>query len=121
MSRTVRIAAIVIGTLLGLWFLLAGSQKFLSASAFEQMFEQVGLPLALVPVIGVVEIVAAILVLVPRTSLYGAGLIVMVMLGALGSHLAAGAGAPTAAIVALLMAGSLVALRLRSRGEEATA
>lgn len=85
------------------------------------MFEQIGLPVALVPVIGVAEIAAAILVLIPRTSLYGASLIVVVMLGAAGSHLASGAGSPIAAILALAMAGSLVALRLRSRGKELAA
>ena len=117
MSRTARIVAVVIGTLLGLWFLLAGSQKFLSAETFQHMFEQFGLPVALVPVIGVAEIVAAILVLIPKTSLYGASLIVLVMIGALGSHLTSGVGSPIAPILALAMAGSLVLLRLRARGE----
>lgn len=115
MNRKTRVVAIVIGTLLGLWFVLAGSQKFLSAGMFENMFEQLGLPLVLVPVVGVVEIVAAVLVLLPKTSLYGSSLIVIVMLGAAGSHLASGLGPPAAAIVALAMAATVVFLRLSER------
>ena len=105
MSRTTRIGTVALGTLLGLWFVLAGVQKFLTSGMFESMFGELGLPLALVPVIGVVEIVAAALVLLPRTSLYGAALIALVMLGAIGSHLASGIRPPVAAIVALVMAG----------------
>ena len=53
MNRPLSITTIVLGTLLGVWFLLAGSQKFLSAPMFEAMFESLGLPMAVVPVIGV--------------------------------------------------------------------
>jgi len=117
MNRPLRITTVVLGTLLGVWFLLAGSQKFLSAPMFEAMFEGLSLPLALVPVIGVVEIGAALLALWPRTSLYGSSLIVLVMLGAVGSHLAAGQGPPGAALVALVMAGSVMLVRLRERAD----
>jgi len=115
MNRPLRITTVVLGTLLGVWFLLAGSQKFLSAPMFEAMFERLGLPLGLVPAIGVTEIVAALLVLVPRFSLYGSSLIVLVMLGAAGSHLATGTAPPGAAIVALVMAGTVVLLRIQER------
>ena len=116
MNRPLRITIIVLGTFLGVWFLLAGSQKFLSAPMFEAMFERLGLPLALVPVVGVAEIAAALLVLWPRTSLYGSSVIVVVMLGAVGSHLASGEAFPVPALVALAMAGSVMFLRLRERG-----
>ena len=115
MSRAQRISTIVLGTLLGLWFLLAGAQKFLAAEIFRSMFEQLGLPLALVPVIGILEIIAGLLALVPKTSLYGAGCVVVVMLGAVGSHLVAGLGPPVPALVALALAGTLAILRIRAR------
>ena len=118
MSRARRITTVVLGTLLGLWFLLAGAQKFMAAEVFRDMFEQLGLPLALVPVVGVLEIIAGLLALVPKTSLYGAGVVVVVMLGAIGSHLVAGLDFPVPALVALVMAGSVAALRLKAvRGE----
>ena len=37
--------------------------------------------------IGIAELVASILILFPRTSLYGAFLALVIMLGAIGSHL----------------------------------
>ncbi len=114
MSRGLRIAATVVGTLLGLWFLLAGSQKFLSRAAFEDMFNDFGLPLWSVPVIGILELLGAVLVFIPRTAMYGAGVIVTVMLGATSCHLLTGAGSPVGAIVALLMAAFVAGVRARA-------
>ena len=113
MSRGPRIAVTVVGTLLGLWFLLAGSQKFLSRAAFESMFADFGLPLWSVPVIGVLELAGAVLVFIPRTAMYGAALIAAVMVGATSCHLLTGAGSPAGAIVALLMATFVGGLRFR--------
>jgi uncharacterized membrane protein YphA (DoxX/SURF4 family) len=36
---------------------------------------------------GIVELISAILILIPRYSLYGAFLAILIMLGAIGSHL----------------------------------
>ncbi|MFK7961174.1 MAG: DoxX family membrane protein [Phycisphaerales bacterium] len=38
--------------------------------------------------IGIIELIAAVLILVPKTALIGAGAAILVMLGALGSHVA---------------------------------
>lgn len=115
MSRGMRIAVIVLSSLLGLWFLLAGAQKFLAREVFVEMFAGLGLPASIVPVIGVLEVVAALLVLVPRTSLYGAALIVAIMVGALFSHLTSGVGSPVAAILALVLASTVAAARIYQR------
>ena len=125
MHRGLKIVAVVVGTLLGLWFLLAGSQKFLARAAFETMFSDFGLPLGLVPVIGVLELLGGVLALIPRTALYGAALIVVVMIGAAGSHLISGVGSPAGALVALAMAAfvggvRLVAARAARRGSAAS-
>ncbi len=113
MSRGLKIAVTVVGTLLGLWFLLAGSQKFLARTAFEGMFADFGLPLWAVPVIGVFELTGAVLVFIPRTAMYGAGVIATVMLGATVCHLLTGAGSPVGAIVALVMAAFVAGVRVR--------
>jgi len=110
-----KIATIAVRTLLGLWFLLAGAQKFLARPAFEEMFADFGLPLWAVPVIGVIEVAAALLVLVPRTAIYGAGTIAAVMVGAAACHLISGVGSPVASLVAIVMAVFVGAMRLRSQ------
>ena len=80
MRRGLRIAVIIVGTLLGIWFMLAGSMKFLARPAFDEMFTRLGLPLAMVPLTGVLEVIGAILLFIPRTAIYGAGLIAVVMI-----------------------------------------
>ena len=114
MTRGLKIGETIVGTLLGVYMLLAGAQKFLARAAFEQVFEDFGLPVWSVPLVGVAEIVGAVLVLIPRTALYGAGLIGAVMLGAVGSHLLSGVGTAVPAFVALLMAVAVAAIRLRA-------
>lgn len=118
MSRGLRIAVVAVGTLLGVWFLLAGMQKFLARAAFEQMFGDFGLPLAAVPVIGVVELAGAVLVLIPRSAMIGAALIAAVMVGAAACHLLTGVGSPAGSLVALSMAGFVLATRLRATRAE---
>ena len=114
MNRPLRITTIVLGTVLGLWFLLAGSQKFFAAPMFQAMFGHLGLPLVMVPLVGVAEVVGGLLALWPRTSLYGATLIGVIMLGAVGSHLIAGGMPPGAALLALLLSAGLAVLRRRA-------
>lgn len=74
-----------------------------AGAAFESMFADFGLPLWSVPVIGVLELLGAVLVLIPRTAMYGAVLIAAIMVGAASCHLLTGAGSPIGAIVAFLM------------------
>ncbi len=115
MGRGLKIAVTIVGTLLGLWFLLAGSQKFLARTAFEQMFADFSLPLWAVPVIGVFELLGAVLVFVPRTAMYGAAVIATVMVGAAACHLLTGVGSPAGALVALLMAAFVGGARFQAR------
>lgn len=115
MNRGLKIAGVVVGTLLGLWFLLAGSQKFLARGAFEEMFAGFGLPLWMVPLIGVLEIAGALMVVIPRSAKYGAALIGVVMVGAAACHLATGVGSPVAAIVAILMSAFVGGVRFREQ------
>jgi len=85
----------VLGTL-ALWgltlllvaiFLNAGVAKLSGGSGWARAFRLWGFPEWFRTFIGVVEICAAALILVPRTAVYGCVLIVLVMLGAMGTHL----------------------------------
>lgn len=113
MNRGMRITATVVGTVLGLWFLLTGSQKFLAVEVFQKMFADFGLPLWMVPLIGILELIGAAAALVPRTARFGAALIAAVMIGAVSCHLVTGVGTPVAAFVALVLAGFVGWVRFR--------
>jgi uncharacterized membrane protein YphA (DoxX/SURF4 family) len=61
--------------------------KFSGAPESVYIFSQVGMePYGRIAT-GMAELVAAILILIPRTSLYGALLALILMVGAIGSHL----------------------------------
>jgi uncharacterized membrane protein YphA (DoxX/SURF4 family) len=61
--------------------------KFTGAEESVYIFSQVGMEPHGRYATGVAELIAAVLILVPRTSLYGAFLATVLMLGAIGSHL----------------------------------
>lgn len=113
MNRGMRVTATVVGSVLGLWFLLAGSQKFLAREVFEAMFADFGLPLWMVPVIGMLELTGAAAVLIPRTARFGATLIAAVMVGAVTCHTVTAVGSPVAAFIALVLAGFVGFVRYR--------
>jgi uncharacterized membrane protein YphA (DoxX/SURF4 family) len=61
--------------------------KFSAAPESVYIFSTVGMePYGRIAT-GVVELVSAILILIPRYSLYGAFVAIIIMLGAIGSHL----------------------------------
>jgi len=64
-------------------FIFAGVNKF---AAPAMLAEGLGVPTALVYLIGVTELAAAALLLIPKLAVLGAGLGVLIMIGALGSH-----------------------------------
>jgi uncharacterized membrane protein YphA (DoxX/SURF4 family) len=61
--------------------------KFSAAPESVYIFSTVGMePYGRIGT-GIVELISAILILIPRYSLYGAFLAILIMLGAIGSHL----------------------------------
>ena len=76
--------------LLLLMFAKAGFDKFSDTSGWARAFNTWGFPVWFRILVGVAEVAAAALIALPRTSPYGALLIVAVMLGAMGTHLIAG-------------------------------
>ena len=67
-------------------FLKAGAQKFVDSSGWSRAFRFWGFPLWFRILIGVVEVTAALLLLYPRTASLGAVMIMVVMLGAMATH-----------------------------------
>lgn len=71
----------------GVMFVMASIPKLTMQDAPQAMFAEIGgKPMMLLT--GVLELVAAVLILVPRTKVYGAALALGVMGGAIVSHIA---------------------------------
>ena len=81
-----RIAKEIVAWLLALWlgyvFFRAGIDKFDDGSGWSRAFRGWGFAVWFRVLIGVLEVIGALLVLVPRTAVYGAITIGVVMIGA---------------------------------------
>ncbi len=73
--------------ILGLLFLAAGAGKFLAAETWIQKFTTWGFFNNFYLLIGVVELLGAILLFLPKLSKYAAMLLVVVMTGAVITHI----------------------------------
>ena len=73
----------------GLMFLGAGAAKLAGVQALVVEFDQVGLGQWFRYAAGLIEVIGAVLLLVPRTAIYGASLLFVVCLGALVAQLMA--------------------------------
>ena len=73
--------------LMALLFIMQGIMKLAPNSPWSEMFVDWGYPSGSHVVIGVIELVAAIALLVPRAAAYAAVTLALVMLGAAGTHL----------------------------------
>ena len=88
MKRILKEIAIWFPTiLLVLMFLIAGIRKFPEGGGWASAFRHFGYPLWFRYFIGVIEIASALLLLVPRSAAYGAALVIVTMLGAIGTVL----------------------------------
>jgi putative oxidoreductase len=81
-----QIAVWVLSGILAFMFLFAGGFKLSGAQTAIENFARWGYPDWFRVVTGVIEVTAAVLVLIPRTSFYGASLIVPTMVGAVLTH-----------------------------------
>ena len=82
----------ILSVLLALAFLLAGLPKVLGLAAWIHKFSSWGYPKSLLLLIGTLEVLGAILLLIPRFAGYAVGSLIIVMLGAAYTHLANGEG-----------------------------
>ena len=101
----------VVAVLVALAFLGSGITKLTSQPMMVANFAAWGFPSWFLYVTGAIEVVSAILLLIPRAALIGTGLLICTMIGALLTHLthgqAAMIGAPLVLLLLLLLFGWL--------------
>jgi putative oxidoreductase len=85
-GRSSRITIWVLSILLAFLFLMAGVPKLLGAQAHVQHFAKWGYPDWFRLVVGTVEVVSAIVLLIPRFAYLGAAGIGVIMAGATYTH-----------------------------------
>jgi uncharacterized membrane protein YphA (DoxX/SURF4 family) len=90
--------------LLALAFLAAGGQKLLSTEPMVAMFAEIGLGQGFRWITGLLEVLAATLLLIPGLAFWGAALVACIMVGAVVTHLAVIGGSAVPALVLLAIA-----------------
>ena len=77
----------ILKIILGLLFLAAGAGKFLADHIWIEKFSDWGFPDKFYIFIGLIEILAAILLFIPKLSKYAAIVLIIIMIGAVGTHI----------------------------------
>ena len=95
-------------------FFMAGIPKLMGDEQFVQVFETIGLGQWVRHLTGSIEVLSAILLLIPTTAGVGALLLVPTMIGAICTHLFILSGSP-AIPIGLLIAMAIVAWARRER------
>ena len=103
-SKALNITFWILQGLLAATFLVAGTTKLASPQMQVAFFEKIGLGQWFRYFTGGLEVIGAILVLVPRTAGVAAILLGMTMVGAVDTQLLITGGSPVASIVLLVMA-----------------
>jgi putative oxidoreductase len=112
-SKALNLTIWGIQILTALAFLAAGGSKLSSAPAMVDMFEKIGLGQWFRYLTGSLEVVGALLLLLPRTASIGGWLLAALMIGAIGTHLLIIGGSPIPAFVLLVLAITVGWNRLR--------
>ena len=102
-SKGLNIALWILQALAAAAFLMAGATKLAGAEMHVAMFEKIGLGQWFRYFTGGLEVICAILLLLPRTAGIGAALLATTMVGAVATHLFLLGGSPAPAIVLLLI------------------
>lgn len=97
--------------LLALAFFTAGVQKLLGVQAMVDIFAQIGIGQWFRWVTGLLEVTAAVLLLVPSIAVFGAILVLCIMAGAVFTHLALIGGSAVPALVLFCLAAAVAWLR----------
>jgi DoxX-like family len=88
-NKAMRIASWVISGFVGFSLTASAIFKFISPPELVENMTKVGFPVAKLPVIGVIELAAVVLYLVPKTALLGLLLITAYLGGATAVHVRA--------------------------------
>jgi uncharacterized membrane protein YphA (DoxX/SURF4 family) len=92
-------------------FLASGVSKLAGAAPMVATFEKIGIGQWFRYLTGFLEVAGAIALVVPAYAFYGGSLLATVMAGAVIAHLAILGGSPAAAIVLLVITGTIAYLR----------
>jgi putative oxidoreductase len=111
-QRALNLILWIVSVLLAVEFVFSGVPKLLGNPIMVDMFDKVGLGLWFMYVTGVLEIIGAVGILIPRFSLQAACLLALVMLGATIAQFARIHTGALAPIVTLLLALTVVRIRL---------
>ncbi len=87
----------------GLAFLAAGVAKLAGVEMMVGTFDQIGVGQWFRYVTGIIEVVGAALLFVPGRAIYGAGLLICTMIGAVLTHLFLIGGSAVPALVLLIV------------------
>ena len=114
MGKPLNIVLWTLQVLVALAFVAAGSGKLLGSSEMIALFDAVGIGQWFRYVTGSLEVLGALLLIVPGTTAFGAVLLACVMAGAVVAHLTVLHSAPTAPL-ALFVVTALIAWGRRSQ------
>lgn len=110
-SGSARIVDWAVRILLAVAFVSAGGMKLAGVPQFVAMFDQIGLGQWFRLLTGALEVTGGLLVLIPRTAVWGALLLACVMAGAIVTHLTVIGGNPMPALVLLALAAAVLWVR----------
>ena len=113
-GKALNIALWTLQVLVALVLLAAGSGKLVGSAAMVALFDAIGIGQWFRYVTGSLEVLGALLLIVPGTSAFGAALLACVLAGAVVTHLTVLHTAPTAPLV-LFVVTALIALGRRSQ------
>src|SRR2546427_12732941 len=99
-GKALNVALWTLQVLVTLAFAAAGSGKLLGSAAMIALFDAVGIGQWFRYVTGSLEVLGALLLIIPGKSAFGAGLLACVMAGGVAGHLT---GLPTAPTAPLLL------------------
>lgn len=102
-SRVANVALWTLQVLAAAMFLMAGGSKLAGAPDMVGVFDTVGIGQWFRYLTGALEVVGAVLLLVPGVALWGALLLAAVMVGAILSHLTVLGGSVVTPLVLLLV------------------
>ena len=106
------VAAWALSILLFLTYMTIAPPKLLGDPGWLQRFEEWGYSARFASGIGMVELIAAALLLFPSLATYGAGILTIILAGAIYTHLSTGLHSPSFAVQLIFMTAALAALRL---------
>jgi hypothetical protein len=106
-TKRLNIVLWILQILAAAMFFLAGGSKLAGVAPMVEMFDKIGLGQWFRYLTGGLEVIGAILLLIPGTVVAGGALLVVTMVGAIATHLFILGGSPVPAIVLFVMVGTV--------------